>query len=58
MSAGTPANRDQVMAKLNQAAIQIKNGKDASKTSAEFIAECRKSGSAVLVEFADRLEGK
>jgi hypothetical protein len=52
------ANRDQVVAKLNQATTQIENGKDATQATTEFIAECRKSGSAVLGEFADRLEGK
>lgn len=52
------ANRDQVVAKLNQATTQITNGKDATKSTAELVKELRASGSAVLDEFADRLEGK
>lgn len=51
-------NSEQVRALLEKAATQVKNGKDASKSTAELIAECRKSGSAVLGELADRLEGK
>jgi hypothetical protein len=50
-------NTEQVRAKLNQASTQVKNGKDATKATQEFVAECRKAGGA-LAEFADRLEGK
>jgi hypothetical protein len=48
-------NREQVRAKLNQATTQIKNGKDATKSTQEFVEECRRAGGA-LAEFADRLE--
>lgn len=49
---------EQVQALINKASTQVKNGKDAAKSTAELVKELRGSGSAVLDEFADRLEGK
>lgn len=51
-------NREQVHALINKASTQVKNGKDAAESTADLVKECRDSGSAVLSEFADRLEGK
>jgi hypothetical protein len=48
-------NREEVLATLNKAVIQIKNGKDSTQARAAFVREIRKAGHH---EFADRLEGK
>lgn len=51
-------NREQLQASAGKASTQIKNGKDATDAKAQFVKECRASGSAALAEFADVLEGK
>ena len=51
-------NGEQVRALVYKSSTQVRNGKDATETRAELVKECRASGSPVLAELADRLEGK